>query len=128
MICYDPFREPDNSLKRIEVMSNKVPRIPIRFLQSFCPPNLYERIEGDLLEQFENDVEVVGIKSARWRLMGNVIRFLRPGILLRNNFSITVIQWSMFKNYLKVAWRNIIRHQGYAIVNITGLTLGLAVA
>jgi putative ABC transport system permease protein len=32
----------------------------------------------------------------------------------------------MFKNYLKVAWRNITRHKGYAFVNIAGLAIGMA--
>ena len=31
----------------------------------------------------------------------------------------------MFKNYLLVAWRNIIRHKGFSFINIAGLTLGL---
>jgi putative ABC transport system permease protein len=32
----------------------------------------------------------------------------------------------MFKNYLKVALRNIIRHKGYAFLNIFGLAIGMA--
>ena len=31
----------------------------------------------------------------------------------------------MFKNYLLVAWRNILRHKGFSFINIAGLTLGL---
>ncbi|HEX6194189.1 MAG TPA: ABC transporter permease [Chitinophagaceae bacterium] len=31
----------------------------------------------------------------------------------------------MFKNYLVVAWRNIIRQKGFSFINIAGLTLGL---
>jgi predicted permease len=31
----------------------------------------------------------------------------------------------MFKNYLKVAFRNLMKHRGYTIINITGLTLGM---
>ena len=31
----------------------------------------------------------------------------------------------MFKNFIKVAFRNIIRHRGFSIINIAGLTLGL---
>ncbi|UCE50895.1 MAG: ABC transporter permease [Desulfobacterales bacterium] len=33
----------------------------------------------------------------------------------------------MFKNYLTVSFRNIIKHKGYAFINIAGLTIGLAV-
>ncbi len=33
----------------------------------------------------------------------------------------------MFKNYLKIAWRNLIKHKGYTIINVGGLALGMAV-
>lgn len=34
----------------------------------------------------------------------------------------------MLHNYLKVALRNLIRHQGYSAINIAGLATGMAVA
>ena len=33
----------------------------------------------------------------------------------------------MFKNYLKIAWRNLIRNKGFSLLNIVGLSIGLAV-
>src|SRR5215210_927214 len=32
----------------------------------------------------------------------------------------------MFKNYLKIAWRNITRHKAYSAINILGLAIGIA--
>lgn len=32
----------------------------------------------------------------------------------------------MFKNYFKIAWRNITRHKTYSILNIAGLSIGMA--
>ena len=32
----------------------------------------------------------------------------------------------MLKNYFKIAWRNIIKSKFYSIVNITGLSTGIA--
>lgn len=32
----------------------------------------------------------------------------------------------MIKNYIKIAWRNIIRRKGYSIINIAGLSVGIA--
>ena len=31
----------------------------------------------------------------------------------------------MIKNYLKIAWRHMTRHRGYATINVLGLTLGI---
>ena len=33
----------------------------------------------------------------------------------------------MFKNYLKIAWRNLIRNKSFSVLNIVGLAMGLAV-
>ena len=33
----------------------------------------------------------------------------------------------MFKNYIKIAFRNIVRHKGFSAINILGFALGLAV-
>ncbi len=32
----------------------------------------------------------------------------------------------MFKSYIKMAYRNILRYKGYSIINIAGLTVGMA--
>ncbi|MGZ3871766.1 MAG: ABC transporter permease [Mucilaginibacter sp.] len=32
----------------------------------------------------------------------------------------------MLKNYFKIAWRNILRHKGYAAINVSGLTVGIS--
>ncbi|TFG78471.1 MAG: hypothetical protein E4H23_07780 [Chrysiogenales bacterium] len=32
----------------------------------------------------------------------------------------------MLKSYLKIAWRNIVRHKGYSFINIFGLAVGIA--
>jgi putative ABC transport system permease protein len=33
----------------------------------------------------------------------------------------------MFKNYFKIAWRNLVRNKSYAAINVTGLAVGIAV-
>jgi len=32
----------------------------------------------------------------------------------------------MFRNYFKIAWRNLLRHRGYSFINVAGLSVGIA--
>lgn len=98
----------------------------LRFLQGFCPTKLYEGIEGDLLEQFDADVQAVGLKKAKRRFVWHVVKFLRPGILLRNRFTLNIINAVMIGNYFKVASRNIQKRKFYSFINAFGLSIGLA--
>ncbi len=102
-------------------------------LRWFCPPDLLEEIEGDLIERFHRDLdkettatpEVVRVRRARRRLLWNTLRYCRPGIVFRNHFSIHLNDFVMVANYLKVAVRVMGRNKGYAALNILGLAVGL---
>lgn len=102
------------------------PRWTLQLLQRLCPSDLYEGIEGDLLEQFDADVQTVGVKKANRRFVWHVVKFLRPGILLRNRFTLNLINTIMIGNYFKVASRNIQKRKFYSFINAFGLSIGLA--
>src|SRR6478736_6228132 len=109
-------------MKKVEARNN----LALRILQRFCPRKLFESIEGDLMEQFEVDVEAVGERKANTCLYFNALRFLRPGIILRNKFSFQLINLIMLSNYLTIAWRNLLKNKAFSAINIIGLALGLA--
>lgn len=102
------------------------PAFFIRLLSGFCPPKLHEGIEGDLLEQFEEDVKEHGGRKARLLFAVRVIRFFRPGIVLRNRFSLPITELVMLSNYLLIAFRNIAKNKIFSSINVLGLALGLA--
>jgi putative ABC transport system permease protein len=33
----------------------------------------------------------------------------------------------MLKNYFKIAWRNLVKHKAFSLINILGLTIGITV-
>ena len=112
-----------------ESQNNKKPLPPtsaLRFVEWFCPPNLFEGIEGDLVEQFQYDVSTHGEQVARRRLWIGALRFFRPGIILRNKLSFQLINSSMLRNYLLVAFRNVLKNKVFSGINVVGLGVGLA--
>lgn len=102
------------------------PKIPLKLLEQFCPPQLLESVEGDLVQQFYDDVETSGIAIARRKFAWNVVRFFRLEILLRNKFAIKLINTIMVGNYFKVAVRNIQKRKLYSFINAFGLSIGIA--
>jgi putative ABC transport system permease protein len=99
----------------------------LRMLRLICPDYLLEEIEGDLVQRFHRDIKRMGVKHAKRRFTWHAIRFFRPGILFRNKFSIRLNQSFMVRSYFKTAWRNLTANKFYSIINMTGLTVGLAV-
>ncbi|MBK7653508.1 MAG: ABC transporter permease [Flammeovirgaceae bacterium] len=98
----------------------------LHLLEWACPPSLYEGIEGDLLEQYELDTKTIGESKAKRKFIWAVIKFLRPGIILRNRFTVSIISTIMIGNYFKVAGRNIRKRKFYSFINAFGLSIGLA--
>ena len=106
-------------------MKANPPRGALRMLSWFCPNHLYEEIEGDLIQQFSRDLKKFSEIRSRRRFYWNMIRFFRPGILLRNKPTTRLNSLDMFTNYLKVAFRVMLRNKGYSFINLFSLALGI---
>ena len=79
-------------------------------------------ILGDYEEIYHEMIGSRGKHAARSWYRSQVLRSL-PMFMV----NIVVGGMTMFKNYLKLAWRNTLRHKRYALLNITGLAVGLAI-
>lgn len=102
------------------------PKLSHRFFRWYCHRDYLEDIEGDLLERFEYNLEQNGSKNARWNFTKDVIKLFRPGLIRSLEGTQKLNNYGMFKNYLKVAFRNIKRQRVTSILNIIGLALGIA--
>ncbi len=101
------------------------PKVALKLLSWFCPDYLYEEIEGDLIQKFNKEIDTIGERNARRRLMWSVICFFRPGIVLRNRIIKPVLNIYMLANYFKIALRIMVRSKGYSMINVFGLAFGM---
>ncbi|WP_225309635.1 ABC transporter permease [Larkinella humicola] len=113
------------------------PRWATRLLEMTCAPPLLEEMEGDLYERFLRNARLFGEPYARRQYVREVLGFVRrrPGrtsVVIRKQFStessqVYLFQPAMIRNYFKTAWRNLLKNRFYSLINMTGLTVGLAV-
>lgn len=99
------------------------PKWARKFLHWHCAPELLEEIEGDLNEEFEAVFQQKGPGKARIFYSLEVLRFMRmykPRKRIR-----TLSNLDMLLNYLKIAFRNLVKHKAYSAINIAGLVIGI---
>ncbi|MFC5407917.1 ABC transporter permease [Larkinella bovis] len=114
--------------------NQKPPRWADRLLEQFCAPYLLEEVKGDLYERFVRNGQLFGKPYARRQYVRDVLSFLKPragGPFFQNKPSSTdsttsLMNPSMLRNYLKIAWRNIAHNKSFSAINILGLALGMA--
>ena len=102
------------------------PKFVVNFFKWFCHPKLHTYIEGDLLELYRERVEESGKKKADWRFALEVLLLIRPGIIRPLIVFGNINYFGMWKHYLKISWRNLVQNKAYSLLNIFGLTLGIA--
>ena len=105
----------------------KPPRWATTLLDWLGDPNTVEEVQGDLLELYAYWVKTVGDRKARWRYGLSVLKLLRPLAKRKEaNQTSFFLHPDMIRNYLTIAWRNLIRNKTFSLINIAGLALGMA--
>ncbi len=109
-------------------MKQLPPKLPLRFFRWFCHPKLRDSIEGDLMELYAERKVNNGKWKADVHFIKDVLLLFRPGIIRPTEGTQALNAYGMYKSYLKVGWRNLVRNKGFSLINISGLTIGMAVA
>lgn len=102
------------------------PEWPLKLLRFFVKEEYIEEIEGDMEELFATNAEHLSIAKAKRMYTWEMVKLLRPVLIRSWKASPTFNQYAMYKNYYKIAWRNLIKKKAYSFINIFGLGLGIA--
>jgi putative ABC transport system permease protein len=99
------------------------PRFPEAVLRRILADDAAVERIGDFEEGFRDVAVRKGPAAARAWYIRQTAKFLP--VFMKNTFYGGLL---MFNNYLKIAWRNLLKRKGYSLLNIGGLAVGLAVS
>ena len=100
---------------------HKPPKFAEFLLRRILPDESWDTPTGDFEEFYNSLAHESGRRRANEWYWGQVLRLIPSKVLNSMYWSI-----QMFKNYMKVAFRNIVRHRGFSFINIIGLAVGMA--
>ena len=103
------------------------PKYALRFLRWFCREECLDEIEGDLIEMYEKQL-TRNPRWAKWQFVIRVLFHLHPMYIRSLDTFYPQNPTIMFKHYLKVSWRSLLKNKVYSLINISGLGVGMAVA
>lgn len=107
-------------------MKQAPPKLFLRFFRWYCHPKMLDYIEGDLMEVYEQRK----VKSGKWKadvlFVIDVLLLFRPGIIRPTEGYKNLNTYGMYKSYVKVAIRNIVKQKVYNVLNVIGLAVGIA--
>ncbi|MEM8899793.1 MAG: FtsX-like permease family protein [Bacteroidota bacterium] len=98
----------------------------LKLFKWFCKPEIHIDIEGDLLELFKERSQEHSLQKARWLMFLDVLLLFRPGII--RPFLPSFIQPAMLKFDLLITYRSFLRNKTTFLINLIGLSTGLACA
>ncbi len=101
-----------------------------RFFRWYCRAAFVEDLEGDLDEMYDERLRQVGRRQANRLFVQDVFLLFRPTIVRR----LTLYPFlqnqpaAMYRNYFKTGLRHLLKYKSYALLNISGLAIGMAAA
>lgn len=103
------------------------PRWPLKILRFFMKEHYLEEIEGDLEEIFREHTEQFSSRKARRLYALEALKLLRPVLMKNLEGTYRLNHYGMFKNYIKVSFRGLIKSPLNASINIFGLSAAIGI-
>lgn len=98
-----------------------------KLVDRLAPPALAEEIRGDLYELYHLDI-IRTPQSAKRKYIFNALGFLFKRFFWNSAPVTSSTSFSMLNNYFLIAWRSLVKNKTFYLINIFGLSVGLACA
>jgi len=108
-------------------MNVNPPKRALKFLRWFCREDYIEELEGDLTEIFRKEYGIAPARAKR-KFVWSVIRYFRPEFIKSFTANRYINTLPMFWHNFLITLRNHKKHKASFLLNLTGLSTGLACA
>lgn len=102
------------------------PKLADWLLQRFLKEDLAEEVQGDLEEKYTKLVEQRSAPRAKLNYWYQVFNYLRPFAIKNYRSNSNFIEMNIYN--IKIAFRQFLKHKSTFLINVFGLTVGLASA
>ncbi|MDW7691724.1 ABC transporter permease [Flammeovirgaceae bacterium SG7u.111] len=109
----------------MENRQNIPPKLATKFLLWFLRADLAEEVLGDLEERFYSKLKSASTSKAKIDYWRQVLQYFRP-FALKKIYSFNSNFSTMFRHNILISFRNIMRHKTMFLINLVGLSSGLA--
>lgn len=106
---------------------NLPPKFYIRLFEWFCKEEYFSELQGDLEEEFYENLDQHGQAIAARLYKKEVLKMIRPSVIKKLKLNNNLNYSAMFKINAKLAFRNLLKHKLYTAINIGGLAISLCV-
>jgi len=104
------------------------PKFPLKILRLFCSKHRIEELEGDLYEEFQDNLESKSFRKSQVLYLLSILRSFKSYIFdSQGSSNQRFNSFAMFQHYLKTALRGIRKNKAFALINILGLSIGFAI-
>ncbi|HEY5825208.1 MAG TPA: ABC transporter permease [Cyclobacteriaceae bacterium] len=111
----------------------KPPRLASKLFEWYCGNAMIEDLQGDMEELFYANIETMSPLMAKILYCGQVISLMFSYAIRKRRrnsafhpYSTNSMNVAMIFNYLKIAFRSLLRNRSYSILNIAGLSVAVA--
>ncbi|MEM8894727.1 MAG: ABC transporter permease [Bacteroidota bacterium] len=97
-----------------------------RFLRWYCKKDLVDGIEGDLHELYLRRIKKYGKARSNLLYFLNTLLFFQPFAIRKRSQDTKLNNMDMFRNYIRIAYRSLIKTKTVSLINILGLAIGIS--